>query len=127
MRFLILSTFICLLISCQTSNMYDDSSLQDDQYNLKPDYTGYQKSRKRLKEFKQSKVTKVQDQYSTKRSQQIAKHLNAMDEISRSQVVETEDKIVAGVILNLHAPKQLGDRIEKEIYKFVGDEKEVVV
>lgn len=93
----------------------------------KPDYTGYELSKKRLKEFRQPSMQNNKDEFSTNRSRQIAEHLNAMDDINRSQVAETDDKIIAGVILNSYADKQLGDVIEKEIRKFTNDEKEIIV
>jgi len=133
MRFLLFICLITVLISCQTKEATDDSLFSGEQvshennFDQKPDYTGYELSKKRLRQFKQPNITNVQDEYSTKRARQLAEHLNAMDEINRSQVVETDDKIIAGVILNLHADKQLGDTIEKEIRKFTNDEKEIIV
>lgn len=133
MRLIILACLVIIFNGCQPQETSDDATSnneplsQKNEIERKPDYTGYEISKKRLQEFKKPKIQTVKDEYSTKRSQQIAQHLNEMDEINRSQVVETEDKIIAGVILNLHADKQLADVIEMEIRKFANDEKEIVV
>ncbi|HLS06570.1 MAG TPA: YhcN/YlaJ family sporulation lipoprotein [Bacillota bacterium] len=133
MRYIILLSVMTILFGCQTPKATEDSSIQSEPLSHentnepKPDYDGYDKSKKRLKEFKKNDVKHVQDEYANERTRQIAESLNTMSDINQAQVVETDDKIIAGVILNSHADDQLAQMVADKVRQIVNDEKEIVV
>ena len=133
MRLLLFFSLLILLMGCQAPNTTNEGTLpterlaDSEEVEPKPDYTGYQQSRQRLKEFGRSKNKQAQDEYINERTRKITNYLNTKDDINRSQVVETDDRIIAGVILSDYAEKDIADAIADDIANFIKEDKEVIV
>lgn len=130
---------LLLVIGC-TPSVLDKSAERDSDTNTErityenqeernkdsTSFTGYEKSKRRLEQFKDDDDHPLTDQYVNEKTREISNHLQSLQAVNSAQVAETDDRIVIGVILNNHADQHIGNMIESEVRKYVND-KDVVV
>lgn len=90
-------------------------------------FDGYEKSKQRRERLQDDSNQPITDQYTNAETNRIAEHLMTLDEINRAQVVSTDDRIVVGVILNLHDDQHIGNMIEEEVRELITDDRDIVV
>lgn len=132
-RFLMFSGLLIFLLGCQTLNVDNEDALSTEQMTnqgkieSKPDPTGYQQSKRRLKNFGKTKNKQIKDEYVNQRTRDITNYLKAKDDIYEAQVAETADRIIVGVILSDYAEKDMADELAKDVKRLIKDNKAVVV
>lgn len=132
-RFLIFSGLLIFLLGCQAPETVNEGDQSPEQLTnpgrleSKPDSTGYQQSKQRLRNFGKSKNKQTKDEYVNKRTKDITNYLNAKDDINRAQVAETDDLIVVGVILSEYAEKDIADELADDVKDMIQEDKDVIV
>lgn len=109
-------------------DLYTDEvkSSQEDQRLSK--FDGYEISKQRRERMQDDQNNPLTDPYSNEDTMKIAEHLKSLQEVNRAQVVEIDDRIVIGVILNRHSPQEISNMIEQEARKIMQDpNKDVIV
>lgn len=109
-----------------TEQMSQEQNPSDDNGRLTR-FEGYEISKRRRENFQNQQPSHIQDEFTTERTIDISNHLMNLDEVNQAQVVETDEKVIVGVIINLHADREIANKIEKEVKPFTEEGQDIIV